>query len=203
MGMKRLDECIILAVLMAILSLDVVAQRTTNKEESLITLRGQISCLKPERGFLSEVTVFNQGKQWGTLSNAEGLFSLQMGKNDTIVFSTALHQDYHYYLKSDIKFEDHSIDIMMEPDAIWLETVTIVGNQSLEEFKNEIMQLNHLENDEVNITSPVISKYARQLSTGEGELILVRPLTYLSEKFSRYQRLKSRFEDPKSKKNDH
>lgn len=202
--MKRSAEGIILmVVLLATVSLPVVGQETMTGKQSLITLHGQVSCLKPERGLLPDVTVFNKNKEWGTLTYADGTFSVKMGKNDTIVFSTALHEDYHYYLKSDIKFEDHSIEITMEPDAIWLETVTILGNQSLEEFKNEIMQLNHLESSEVNITTPIISKYARQLSTGDGELLLVRPLTYLSQKFSRYQRLKSRFEDPKSKKNDH
>lgn len=188
--------CILILLLATGLGMTVVAQDVTNNE-SLIVLRGQVSCLKPERGLLPDVTVFNQTKDWGVLTDVDGTFSLEMGRYDTIIFSTALHQDYIYYLKSDSEFADHSLEITMEPDAIWLETVTIVGNQTLEEFKKEIFELGTFADDEVSITTPVISKYAKQLATGDGELVLVGPLTYLSKKFGRYHRVKKNIEDRK------
>lgn len=173
-----------------------MAQNKPNKD-TLIVLSGQVNCLKPERGILAGVTVFNLNKEWGTLSNADGTFSLRMGKKDTIIFTTPQHQDYKYYLKKDSKFKDHSIEITMEPDAIWLETVTVLGNQTLEEFKMEVIQLNAPIEDEVIVVSPIVSKYAKQLATGEGELILTGPLTYLSKKVGRYQKLKNRIEGKK------
>lgn len=174
-------------------NLTAIAQDTLNNEP-LILLRGRVSCFQPEQGLLKDVTVFNENKEWGTLTDENGAFVLPMGKGDTIVFSTVQHQDYIYYLENGGKYEDHSIEVIMEPDTIWLETVTIMGNRSLEEFKNEILRMEINSDDEIDITLPLINKYSKQVETGNGSLVLTGPLTYLGKKINRYIRLKKKIE---------
>lgn len=177
----------ILAGLTLLCAIAVAQQDST--EDQLIVLRGQVNCLQPERGVLADVTIFNPNKKWGTLTDAAGNFSIRMGASDTIIFSTPLHQDYKYYLSDGEPMADHAIEITMQPDAVWLETVRILGYPRIEEFKNEIVDL-VFEEDHPEVMTPVINKYAKQRETGEGSFVLDGPLSYLGTKFSKYARVK-------------
>jgi hypothetical protein len=165
-----------------------VAQKHST-EERLIVLRGQVNCLKPERGVLADVAIFNVNKKWGTLSDAKGNFSIRMGPSDTIIFSAPLHQDYKYYLNDRETIADHTVEITMQPDAVWLETVIILGRPGIDEFKNEILNL-EFDEDRLDVMTPIIDKYAKQRETGEGSFVLNGTLSYLGSKFSKYARMK-------------
>lgn len=167
----------------------IAAAQQDSTEEPLIVLRGQVNCLQPERGVLADVAIFNLNKKWGTLTDAEGNFSIRMGTSDTITFSTPLHQDYKYYLNDGKPMADHAIEITMQPDAVWLETVRILGYPRIEEFKNEIIDMEFAE-DHPEVLTPVINKYAKQRETGEGSFVLDGSLSYLGSKFSKYARMK-------------
>lgn len=175
------------------LTVDAFAQ---NRDlESLFLLRGNVSCRKPTVGPLSDVTVFNISKDSGSMSDSSGNFSIKMAKGDTIIFSTPLHKDYIFYMRANEKPGDRFIEIEMEPDVVWLETVTIVGNQSLEEFKREIMLLETSTDDQVDVVLPVANKYSKQLSSGDGAFVLTGPLTYLGNKFRMYYKTRKKIED--------
>ncbi|HRK52743.1 MAG TPA: hypothetical protein PK185_02445 [Cyclobacteriaceae bacterium] len=156
---------------------------------SLIELRGHVNCLVPERGVLPDVVIFNLNKNWGTLTNAEGNFSIRMAASDTILLSTPLHQDYKYYLNDLKTMEDHTIEITMQPDAIWLETVNVLGYLRIENFKNEILNLDS-EVDNPEVITPILDKYTKQRETGDGSFEIKGPINYLGSKFSKYARIK-------------
>ena len=156
---------------------------------SLIELRGHVNCLVPERGVLPDVVIFNLNKNWGTLTDAEGNFSIRMAASDTIMFSTPLHQDYKYYLNDTKTMEDHAIEITMQPDAIWLETVNVLGYPRIEDFKNEILNLD-FEEDNPEVITPILDKYTKQRETGDGSFEIKGPINYLGSKFSKYARMK-------------
>ncbi|HRJ80960.1 MAG TPA: hypothetical protein PLV21_03685 [Cyclobacteriaceae bacterium] len=86
----------------------------------------------------------------------------------------------------------------MELDVIWLETIIIIGNQSLEEFKKEIMSLEASVDNRIDLVLPVVNKYAKQLSSGDGAFVLTGPLTYLGNKFRMYYLTRKRIEDQSS-----
>ena len=157
------------------------AQIGTNYD-SLITISGKVNCIDPLNGKLSFVSIYNTRKEWGTFSDSIGNYSIKMGVGDTIVFFTEQHKDYLYFLEDENQLMDHKMDVYMEPDAIWLETVNIIGLRSLEDFKREILNMNIKEND-ISVSLPVVKKYAMRFETGEGGIILVGPLTYLQQKF--------------------
>jgi len=169
-----------------------LAQESTKKSaESTILLSGKVNCIHPINGTLSLVIVFNKSQGHGAVSKQDGSFSIKMSKSDTIVFSTAEHQDYIYAAKENEEFIDHSIDVVMVTDAVWLNTVTIMGFQNLEQFKHEILSLDIPEGN-TTLALPIVSKYAKQLSTGDGETVLIGPLTYLQNKFNRYNKIKQK-----------
>ncbi|MCF6353184.1 MAG: hypothetical protein L3J06_09260 [Cyclobacteriaceae bacterium] len=190
MKIKLIYRILLLLIMLGFSTIMADAQNLTD-EASAITLTGKVNCVHPINGTLSLVIVFNKSQGYGAVSKQDGSFSIKMNKSDTIVFSTAEHQDYVYYLSEIEKFKDHSIDVIMVTDAIWLNTVTVIGVKSLEQFKQEILSLD-IPQGNVNLGLPVVSKYAKQLATGDGETDLIGPLTYLQHKFNRYNKLKKK-----------
>lgn len=178
------------------LTVDAASQnREVQNSDTLFLLRGNVSCRRPTAGPLSDVTVFNLSRDLGVMTDSLGNFSIKMVKGDTIVFSTTQHRNYIFNLKENAKPEDLFIEIEMEPDVIWLETVTIIGNQSLDEFKREIMQLETSTDDRVDLVLPMVNKYSKQLSSGDGAFVLTGPLTYLSNKFRMYYKTRKKIEN--------
>ena len=183
-------QLLLLLLILGFSATFVVAQ-SKKVEPAKITLAGKVNCVHPINGTLSLVIVFNKTQGYGSVSKQDGSFSIKMSKSDTIVFSTAEHQDYVYTIDHSKKFENQTINVVMVTDAIWLNTVTVIGTQSLEQFKNEILSMD-IPPGNTNIALPVVSKYAKQLATGDGETDLIGPLTYLQDKFSKYNRMKNK-----------
>jgi len=179
----------ILVVILTLLSSLFVNAQDTAQNEPKILLSGKVNCVDPVNGTLSSVVVFNINKGFGTVSDKSGSFSINMAKNDTIIFSTAEHKDFYYFIEPEVEFEDHSIEVIMVTDAIWLNAVTIMGHQSLEKFKREILSQDIPQGD-TKLALPIVNKYAKQLATGDGETDLVGPLTYLQNKFDRYYKMR-------------
>lgn len=164
-------------------------------QQPVITLKGKVICTKPFRGALENVAVFNTSKNSGTLTDKEGKFALRMAQYDTVIFSTQQHKEYVYFLTKNETFTDKVLEVIMEPDTIWLDAVTVTGTRTLEQFKNEVLLLNITSDDNVSLALPVINRYAKQFSTGNGSLPLKGPLTYLTGKFSRDYIRRKRIED--------
>jgi hypothetical protein len=179
-----------------VLSLIMVTARAQEAKDK-ITLSGNVHCIDPLNGSLSSVVVFNITQGYGTSSNLEGSFAIEMAKSDTILFSTAEHKDYLYSLTRDDEFKDHEIKVVMVTDVIWLKTVTIIGAQNLEQFRRDVLSLDVPPGNQ-QLALPLVSKYASQLSTGDGQTDLVGPLTYLQKKFNRHDSMKKKVEQVKS-----
>lgn len=168
-----------------------IKAQDTKKAKPMILLSGEISCIDPLNGKMSSVMVFNISQGFGVISNQDGSFAIKMARKDTVMFSTTEHKDFYYIIEADKDFIDHTIEVTMLTDAIWLDAVTIMGQQSLEEFKREILSLD-LPNGDNTMALPVVNKYAKQLVTGDGETDLVGPLTYLQNKFDKYYKMKKK-----------
>lgn len=178
-------------ILIAIICLSAVKIKAQDsiQTEPLILLTGKVRCINPVNGALSSVLVFNISQGYGIMSSEDGSFSINMARKDSVVFSTAEHKDYYYSIKSEEAFEDKTIEVIMITDVVWLDVVTILGHQSLEQFKSEILSLD-IPPGNRDLALPIINKYAKQLHTGDGETDLVGPLTYLQNKFDRYYKMR-------------
>jgi len=180
--MKTLFISIIISLIGITVSNSIQAQQQE------ITLSGIILCEDSVKGPLGFVSVYNKNTKKGTVSNANGEFSISMGKNDTILFSTVQHVQQIYSIKANEIFYDKSIDISMEQDTIWLGVVSVIGFKEYEEFKKEVINLK-LTRDKISINLPIIDKYANPLANKyanptfiEGQYELKGALTYLLKK---------------------
>lgn len=170
--------------------IDAIAQRSTS-EDRLVKITGKITCVNPINGAMSMVVIYNSTRDDVAISQQDGYFEIYMGRFDTVTFSSPEHLDYVFSFIDDSEFKDQSINVIMKTDAIWLNTVTIIGLPSVENFKQAILN-GQIESDNPELILPEIDKYIRQNITGNGEFDLKGPFTYLHEKFARYHKLKRR-----------
>ena len=181
---------VILFLLVYFGMMDALAQ--ANIEDSkLIKITGKVHCINPINGAMSIVVIYNRTRDIIAISRDDGSFSINMGRYDTLIFSSPEHLDYTYQLPTDDDFQNKNLNVFMKTDGIWLDVVTIVGYPSIEKFKMAVM------NNEISATAPEIylpeiDKYIKQNTTGDGEFDLKGPFTYLHEKFSRYKNLKKK-----------
>jgi len=175
-------------MVMIVFAFKVKAERELG-EDNFITISGTVYCVDPINGMLESVSVFNINKDWGMITGPNGEFEIKMAKSDTIIFFTEAHKDYYYFLDQEQEFVDHNISVFMEPDAIWMETVEIIGINNLEEFRMEILNM-EVSDEKISIIKPDLNKYTKEKLTGKPMPVLLGPLTYLQEKFSRQNRIK-------------
>tara|TARA_R110001592_G_scaffold234170_1_gene491806 strand:- start:6247 stop:6807 length:561 start_codon:yes stop_codon:yes gene_type:complete len=159
----------------------IITSGFVNAQQNKITLSGTILCEDDAKGALSFVNIYNKNTKKGAVSDTDGKFSIKMGKNDTILFSTVQHVEQFYYIKENEFFHDKNIEISMTQDTIWLDVVSVMGFKEFEEFKQEVLQLKLPDND-IYLVLPVVDKYAKQNYSGEGVFEIKGPLTYLSNK---------------------
>lgn len=156
---------------------------TMYAQNEVITLSGTIISKEEHKKAIPFVNVYNKSTKEGTISDTEGQFSIQIGKNDTILFSTVQHIEQEYYIKEGEFFHDKNIVIDLHQDTIWLKTVSVMGFKEYDEFKKEVIALK-LPHENISYAMPTINKYAKQHATGEGAIELKEPLTYLLEKMN-------------------
>jgi len=177
-----------IALLMAIVLLTIVEVHAQDNKQ--VTISGVIFCEDSIMGTLPDVSIFNKNRSTGSISSETGEYSIQMGRKDTIIFSTVQHMDEVFFIKEDEVFEDRLVNIPMQMDTVWLKVVSVIGIGNYESFRRELMNL-ELPGTDVSITLPIVNKYAREYSTGEGSIKIRGPLTYLSEKIYKWKMRKT------------
>ncbi len=84
--------------------LAIVETKAQDKEQ--VTVRGMIFCEDSIMGTLPDVSIFNKSRSTGSISSETGEYSIRMGRNDTIIFSTVQHMDEVFFFKQNEPFED-------------------------------------------------------------------------------------------------
>lgn len=161
------------------------------QNDPVVTINGVIFCEDSIMGTLPDVTVYNVTRQTGTISNSNGEFSIKMSRNDTLIFSTVQHSDTYFFFKETEAFEDRTITVPMEMDNIYIDVVSVMGKGNYEAFKQELLNLKLPDNDP-NMVLPIVNRYAEEYATGEGEIKIKGPLTYLSNKIRAYKKSRTK-----------
>lgn len=157
------------------------------QENKTVTVSGIIFCEDSIMGTLQDVAIYNESRHTGTISNQKGEFSIKMGQNDTLIFSTVQHTDEVFYFKENEPFQNTVISVPMKMDMIWMDLVSVMGKGDFEAFKRELLAL-ELPDNEPSLLLPVVNKYALEYETGEGAIKIRGPLTYLSNKIRKLKR---------------
>tara|TARA_R110002072_G_scaffold214071_1_gene371220 strand:- start:117 stop:692 length:576 start_codon:yes stop_codon:yes gene_type:complete len=169
-----------------IITLLTVAGAKAQDNEKVI-IRGIVFCEDSLMGTLPDVAVYNISRRTGTITDGIGAFSIQIGRKDTLVFSTVQHKDELFYFKEGEPFEDKVISIPMKMDVIWIDVVSVMGKGNYEAFKSELMNMEIPDNNP-SMALPVVNKYAEEYSTGEAAIKIRGPLTHLSNKIRKWKK---------------
>ena len=186
--MKRLTThfCRLSILLVVLASANTVKAQNTKT----VTISGIVFCEDSIMGTLSDVNIFNQNRSTGSITNESGEFSIQIGQNDTLIFSTVQHEDELFYFKENEPFEDMVISVPMKMDIIWVDVVSVIGKGNYEEFKRELLGMD-MPDYNPSMALPIVNRYAEEYSTGEGAIKIHGPLTYLSKKIRQLKRRKT------------
>jgi hypothetical protein len=158
-----------------------------SQDQPVVIISGIVSCNDSSIGILENVNIFNKQSNRGTITNNEGEFEIEMGKNDTLLFSTIQHKEEIFTFPQNEEFTDKNIQVVMTLDTVILDVITVMGVKSFEAFKQELLQLK-LEDNDISLALPVVDKYAKQHATGVGAYEIKGPLTYVLNKFQRIRK---------------
>jgi hypothetical protein len=160
------------------------------QDSEKVTVSGTVFCEDSIMGILPDVAVYNMNRKTGTITDKNGAFSIQIGRNDTLIFSTVQHEDEFFYFRENEPFTDKVISVPMKMDNIYIDVVSVMGTGNYEAFKRELMNMEIPDNDP-SVTLPVVNRYAEEYSTGEGAIKFRGPLTHLSEKIRKWKKRKA------------
>ena len=177
-----------IALSVIITLLTVAGAKAQDKER--VTVSGIVFCEDSIMGTLPDVAVFNKNRRSGTITDENGAFSIQIGRNDTLIFSTVQHEDELFYFREDEPFADMVISVPMKMDNIYMDVVSVMGTGNYEAFKRELLSMEIPDSDPA-MALPVVNRYAEEYSTGEGAIKFRGPLTHLSEKIRKWKKRKA------------
>lgn len=104
--------------------------------DSVIQLYGVVMSADSLIG-LSSVSITVKGRNQGTLSNEEGVFSIVVLKGDQLEFSSVGFKPHHVTIPKDLEGNRQSMIITMVEDTVYLPTAIIKKYPSPEEFARE------------------------------------------------------------------
>lgn len=85
---------------------------------------------------VSSVTLISSRS--GAITNAEGHFSIDIEKSDTIIFT---HVNYHRIQLYTSLLNDDMVKVILTPKTIVLDEIIISDIPSVEEFKSDVLQI--------------------------------------------------------------
>lgn len=104
--------------------------------DSVIQLYGVVMSADSLMG-LPSVSIMVKGRNQGTLSNDEGVFSIVVLKGDQLEFTSVGFKPHHVTIPKDLEGNRQSMIITMVQDTVYLPTAIIKKYPSPEEFARE------------------------------------------------------------------
>lgn len=101
---------------------------------------------------LVDVNIINPNKGTGTISDAEGLFSIRLQKGDTIYISAISFQEQKIFIEETATENNYEIDIPMIPISYQMDAVNLVKGD-WNNFKHQFLY--EAQKDEENQPIPV------------------------------------------------
>jgi hypothetical protein len=89
---------------------------------------------------VSGVTVISQKLRRAAVSEPTGIYSLTSTPGDTIMFRAVGYKRYHSIIPEDFPDRSCTVDIVLEPDTIMIEEVTILPWRTYNEFIADVIK---------------------------------------------------------------
>jgi hypothetical protein len=146
------------------------AQMDTN----LIHVNGRVYDPATSKPDLNNFMIVDMGTQHGFYGKADGSFSIDINKNDTLVIAVIGYDFVKFCFRDSVKKERYDILVRLKKKLVQLPEVRIIAPRDLEAIEKDIQKLGYNKND-------------YEIS---GIDALQSPITFLYEEFSRYERLR-------------
>ena len=118
------------------------------QERELLQLSGMVNNKNSEP--VKFAHIISRSTHRGTITDANGLFTIITHKDDTILFSCMGYKPTYYIVPQGLDNYYYTIDVVMERDTILLEEVIILPWKTYEEFKEAFLSLRIPEGDYEN-----------------------------------------------------
>ena len=105
------------------------------------------------------VAVISRKLRRGTISEMSGIYSITSTPGDTIFFRALGFKRYHTVIPSDYEKRLCMVDIVLEPDTIPIEEVTILPWKTYNEFIQDMTQERPVDQTVVNMNENLASIY--------------------------------------------
>jgi hypothetical protein len=115
------------------------------QEKHYIQLNGIVMNEKFENLPFTHVIVKNKR---GAYSDKEGLYSVIVEQQDTVLFSCVGYKDFGFIIPDSVKSDLYTVDVVMINDTILIDEVIILPWRNYQEFKRDFIALK-LPNDDL------------------------------------------------------
>jgi len=146
------------------------AQTDTN----LIHVNGRVYDPATKTPDLNNFMIVDMETQHGFYGKADGSFSIDINKNDTLVIAVIGYEFVKYCFRDSVKKDRYDILVRLKRKVMQLPEVRIIAPRDLEAIEKDIQKLGYNKRD-------------YEIS---GIDALQSPITFLYEEFSRYERLR-------------
>lgn len=145
-----------------------------NAQVQTVTISGKAFDQEDPKLPLPKLMVINKRTNNGSFADSEGKFALKAYKTDTLVFSALGFHTKKICLKDSIDKESYSIEVPLKHLRFELKEVSVFADRSLNDIQKDINKLG------------VKNTYSTQ-GTADA---LSSPITFLYERFSKFERSK-------------
>lgn len=131
------------------------------------------------------VNIYTRSLSGGTITNDLGKFDLTINKTDTLVFSAVGFDKYFFSLKQDDIRANYEVVVELNFKTYELEPVKVTAFRDLEQFKQDILDLNiPAKQNELTLNIPK-TKYAPSPEGGAPGVVVTGAISALYNQFSK------------------
>ena len=111
------------------------------QSQHLIKVAGRV-IERQTREPVPSIHIYTKSLKQGTVTNEQGRFIVSINRGDTLIFSSIGFDKYRFHLHPDDTRSFYEVVIEMDVKSYELEPVRVNAYSNLEEFKQDILQLN-------------------------------------------------------------
>jgi len=143
-------------------------------DTNLIHVNGRVYDPSTSKPDLNNFMVVDLGTQHGFYGKADGSFTIEMNKNDTLVIAVIGYEFIKYCFRDSAMKDRYDLLVRLKRKQVQLPEVRILAPRDLDAIQKDIQKLGYNKKD-------------YEIS---GIDALQSPITFLYEEFSRYERLR-------------
>jgi hypothetical protein len=155
-------------------TLSLICYSQTEPDTNLIHINGRVYDPATSKPDLNNFMIVDMETQHGFYGKADGSFSIDISRNDTLVIAVIGYDFVKYCFRDSVPKPRYDLLVRLKRKELQLPEVRIIAPRDLEAIERDIQKLGY-------------NKHDYEIS---GINAIESPITFLYEEFSRYERLR-------------